>query len=329
MPKCLIGLGANLHSPLRTIQEAGRELSQRFKDFRMSGRYRSAAAGGPENQPTFVNAVACFDSQQTPEEILRVLQDVEQRFHRRREVRWGPRTLDLDLLLLASQQRQTRQLEVPHPRMCLRPFVWEPAAEVAPQLVHPQLGWTLDQLRSFQQHRPRQIHLVILGTERSVTRRQQWLHEIIRRAQFSLDATRDTSTELADPGGAEDDRPGPLKEVSIESWERREAFRAIPPPSVQHWELRVDFVRFLRLPAQELTRTWELTKPDSPNTSRRQAWPLEIVLRLEDRLSQGSRGWVVPTPAGFRTLLSVTGLTLVDEAVGLLAGLTSPLEKLD
>lgn len=137
-----VGLGSNLQSPGRQIGQA-MDLLAELPDVRLvlrSSLYRSAPFGGIE-QPDFVNAVAGLLTTLSAAELLAALQDIEKRQGRERgDVRWGPRVLDLDLLVFASQSISESDLVVPHPGIGERNFVLLPLGEIAPDLVVPGFG---------------------------------------------------------------------------------------------------------------------------------------------------------------------------------------------
>lgn len=138
--RCYIGLGSNqgdspatLHSALALLaQQAGITLVQ-------VSRFYHSKPVGPQDQPDYVNAVACLDTNLDAHRLLATLLKVEQAHGRVRDpaLRWGPRTLDLDLLLYGHEQINTANLIVPHPQMHLRAFVIHPLFEIAPELLLP------------------------------------------------------------------------------------------------------------------------------------------------------------------------------------------------
>ena len=141
--RAYIGLGSNLGDSLATLRAAAR----RLEDF------GSAAAASPiyetdpigfEQQPPFLNAVLELDTTLSPEALLDALLAVEAEFRRERGVRFGPRTLDLDLLWYDGATRDGERLTLPHPRAHEREFVLRPLAELAPAL--PLAGATVAEL---------------------------------------------------------------------------------------------------------------------------------------------------------------------------------------
>lgn len=129
-----VGLGSNLAQPMSQVARALEELAGLPATSMVvhSAFYRTRPLGPPD-QPDYINAVACLATQLAPEQLLDELQSLEQRHGRVRGVeRWGPRSLDLDLLLYGSERVDTARLQVPHPRMIERVFVLYPLAEIAP-----------------------------------------------------------------------------------------------------------------------------------------------------------------------------------------------------
>lgn len=102
---------------------------------RVSSVYETDPVGGPPSQGPFLNAVVELDSDLTPRQLLETARKLEAAAGRVRDERWGPRTLDVDVLLVGDLAVQEPDLQVPHPRMWQRPFVLVPLAEIAPDLV--------------------------------------------------------------------------------------------------------------------------------------------------------------------------------------------------
>ena len=137
-----VGIGSNLASPIEQVQQAIQELGNipNTRLVRASGLYRSAPMGPPD-QPDFVNAVAALLTQQDAGNLLKLMLKIEDAHGRERAgERWGPRTLDLDLLLYGNQQVRSAELDLPHPGIAERNFVLLPLDELAPHLEVPGLA---------------------------------------------------------------------------------------------------------------------------------------------------------------------------------------------
>lgn len=140
--QCFIGLGSNLDDPLQQIKSAfhALRLHPEIQDLICSSLYGSAPMG-PADQPDYVNAVAMLTTTLSAHELLDVLQHIEKRQGRARTgERWGPRTLDLDLLAYGDESLVSERLQVPHPGIAERGFVLLPWAEIAPAFLIPGLG---------------------------------------------------------------------------------------------------------------------------------------------------------------------------------------------
>ena len=136
-----IGLGSNLDDPVTQIKTALEQLAglDRCRVLRASSLYRSPPMG-PRDQPDYVNAVVLLRTTLAAEDLLDALQAIEQQHARVRDRHWGPRTLDLDLLLYGQSKIDDARLTVPHPGIGERNFVLYPLAEVDPALVIPGRG---------------------------------------------------------------------------------------------------------------------------------------------------------------------------------------------
>lgn len=128
-----LGLGANLGDRLTNLQEAVRKLAaQRGVTVLRSSRvYETDPVGGPP-QPSFLNAVVEISTELDPRELLAICAGIEQALGRERSERWGPRTIDIDILLYDDLTVDDHDLVVPHPRMHERGFVLAPLAELVP-----------------------------------------------------------------------------------------------------------------------------------------------------------------------------------------------------
>lgn len=146
-----IGCGANLPSaagaPIDTIQAAIRQLHGLGRVGRKSSYYRTRPVAYVE-QPSFINAVVELETSREPEELLTALLQIERQFGRDRSSgpSKGPRTLDLDLLLVDDLQVSTPDLILPHPELARRRFVLAPFTEIAPEVQHPVLKCTVAEL---------------------------------------------------------------------------------------------------------------------------------------------------------------------------------------
>ena len=142
--RAFVGLGSNLGDREAMIRLALDDLARlpETQLVRASSLYDTEPVGETE-QPNFLNAVAELDTTLTARQLLWNLLLVEARLGRARAKRWGPRTIDLDLLLYGSLVIEEPDLRVPHPELTRRSFVLVPLVEIEPMLVHPETGETL------------------------------------------------------------------------------------------------------------------------------------------------------------------------------------------
>jgi pantoate--beta-alanine ligase len=151
MAICLVGLGSNLGDRVHNLQEAVRHLREQNEIVitRVSSFLESTPVGGPPGQPNYFNAVVLAETTLAPHTFLATLQSIEDDLGRERRERWGPRIIDLDLLLYGQYAQEiidSPELTVPHPRMHERRFVLDPAAEIACNVIHPVYGVSLSEL---------------------------------------------------------------------------------------------------------------------------------------------------------------------------------------
>ena len=141
-----VGLGSNLDNPQGQVRKALEELAQLPKcQLLQASKLYSSKPVGPQDQDDFVNAVALLATELDAHELLDQLQALEQQHQRLRLRHWGPRTLDLDILLFGDQQIHSQRLTIPHVEMAKRGFVVGPLAELSPQLMMPD-GTSVQQL---------------------------------------------------------------------------------------------------------------------------------------------------------------------------------------
>ena len=142
--RAYIGLGSNLGDREAMIRLAIDDLARLPETTlaKASSLYDTEPVGEVD-QPNFLNAVAAIDTTLTARQLLWNLQLIEKRLGRVRTQKWGPRTIDLDLLLYGSLMLEEPDLQVPHPEILRRSFVLVPLVEIEPLLVHPVTGETL------------------------------------------------------------------------------------------------------------------------------------------------------------------------------------------
>jgi len=146
--RCLIALGSNLDDRLENLRVGVDELASTNGVVidAVSKLYETAPVGGPDEQGPYLNAVLVATTTLGAAELLANMHRIEAIRERERTIHWGPRTLDLDLLLHGDLVSDTPSLHVPHPRQHERRFVLVPVCDVAPEVIHPLLGRTMCEL---------------------------------------------------------------------------------------------------------------------------------------------------------------------------------------
>ncbi len=148
MPDALISLGANLGDVRATMFAASQCLVDEFGpgNVRFSQLVATPPIGGPDGQSEFLNGVAAVHTGGSSWELWNSIKLVESELGRVRQNRWEARRIDVDLILFGNERIWTPHFKVPHPRMCMRSFVLEPAQEVAADWIDPVTGWSLRSL---------------------------------------------------------------------------------------------------------------------------------------------------------------------------------------
>jgi len=147
--KVVIALGSNIGDTNSHLHHAIEELAKHIEVTAVSSFYKTAPVGGPA-QDDYLNAVLIGESEMDPLDLLVEMQEIEAMAGRTREIQWGPRTLDLDLISFGDHEINEPHLEIPHPRAHERAFVLEPWFEIDPEaelIGHGLIGDLLQELK--------------------------------------------------------------------------------------------------------------------------------------------------------------------------------------
>jgi 2-amino-4-hydroxy-6-hydroxymethyldihydropteridine diphosphokinase len=135
MALAYLGLGANLGDRLANLREAVRIIDEHTScEVRARSYIYETDPVGPVEQPDFLNAVIAVETELRPEELLKFAKNIEDRLGRERTIRWGPRVIDVDILLYDDLRMEADGLRIPHPDLALRAFVLAPLADIAPEI---------------------------------------------------------------------------------------------------------------------------------------------------------------------------------------------------
>jgi 2-amino-4-hydroxy-6-hydroxymethyldihydropteridine diphosphokinase len=160
LTETLLALGGNIGDTRQVFREATELFEQLGLTVVRTSQTYSTSPVGRESGATFCNAAVTIACDQRPDELLRLLHSVESTFNRRRDIHWGPRTLDLDLILFGDEVFDSPQLVIPHPAMWYRQFVLAPAVEIAPHMIHPLFHQSISELHELLTARPIQMRLI-------------------------------------------------------------------------------------------------------------------------------------------------------------------------
>lgn len=146
MNRTYLLIGGNVGDRHKNLEQAMQLIEgQAGKVVHKSAVYETEA-WGKEDQPPFLNQVLEVETRLQPQELLKAILQAEQDMGRMRKEKYGPRTIDIDILLYNDLSLETTQLVIPHPQMHLRRFALMPLAEIAPEQIHPVLKKSIDEL---------------------------------------------------------------------------------------------------------------------------------------------------------------------------------------
>lgn len=141
-----IAFGSNIGDRKTNIEKSLRMLEEKNIKILSTSSFYITEPYGYTDQPEFLNGVAKIKTEFTPRELLYILLDIEFKLGRERKIRWGPRTIDLDILFYDGLIVNEKDLVIPHPDLHNRRFVLDPLNEIAPEFIHPVFGKNIREL---------------------------------------------------------------------------------------------------------------------------------------------------------------------------------------
>lgn len=141
-----IGIGSNIGNREENCLQAIRLIKEHGISVRKQSGMHETEPWGVKDQPKFINMAIELETGKKPKELLAVLKEIEKKMGRTEAVKWGPRIIDLDILLYDDLIIKTSEFEIPHPLVHEREFVLKPLCEIAPEKRHPVLGKTIKEM---------------------------------------------------------------------------------------------------------------------------------------------------------------------------------------
>lgn len=227
MARCLLALGSNLGDRRAILMRATGMIAAlpRSQLLARSRWHETEPIGGPGGQSTFLNGSLLIETRLETDELSIAVHEIERTLGRQRVVRWDARTIDIDLLLYELQNMESEQLTIPHPRMCFRRFVLEPACEIAGSMIHPTCGWTLAQLLRHLNTAPR--YLAVTAGEPALARQlAARLSQALRCPQLEEQLRSSATGPDSQPAEAVESIEGNVEKLREARWQESEELAA-------------------------------------------------------------------------------------------------------
>lgn len=147
MVKIYLGLGSNVGNKSSNIKKAINHIKKNLRIIKISPIYKTEPVGY-KKQDWFLNCVVEAETDKKPMGLLAFFKSIEKKLKREKIFKYGPRTIDIDILFYGNEIIKTKNLQIPHPRMHRRLFVLEPLSKINPSFVHPKLGKKIKELKN-------------------------------------------------------------------------------------------------------------------------------------------------------------------------------------